>query len=156
MTPPPGGVILLTDVTAPLLGAGAAGGTAYGLVAAWGSRIRPGEAWIAEATGLPAAISNADLVITGGGRFDSTSLTGKVVGNIVELAGGSRVAVVAGAVAAAPPDGSWAVSLTDLAGSADAAMAEPAHWLREAGRAAAARVNAVDQSASPEWASRNA
>jgi glycerate kinase len=34
----------------------------------------------------------------------------------------------------------WALSLAELAGSTDAALAEPARWLRDAGAAAAASV----------------
>lgn len=189
--PPPGGVTLLTDVTAPLLGptgaaavfgpqkgatpddvhqlesalarfsalwggdnnrpgAGAAGGTAYGFLAAWNAAVEPGANWIASATGLPAAIAAADVVVTGEGRFDSTSLGGKVVGNLIRLADGSRVGVVAGSVAI-KPEGVWSLGLVELAGSSDAALAEPERWLRQAGRVAA---RSFAQSALTEWASR--
>lgn len=184
--PPQGGVRLLSDVTAPLLGpagaaavfgpqkgatpdqvvtldealahfaghvgsgphrdaataagAGAAGGTGYGFLAAWGAEITGGAAEIATLTGLVAAAASADLVITGEGRFDATSRSGKVVGHVLELAG-ARAAVVAGELAADP--GVDAVSLSELAGSPEAAMSEPERWLRAAGVQLA------------EWASRN-
>lgn len=181
--PPPGGVILLTDVDAPLLGprgaaavfgpqkgadpddiarlearldeaarllgfdpetpgAGAAGGVGYGL-AAWasragsGARIEAGSRYVAELTGLPAAVASAEVVLTGEGRFDEQSLTGKVVGNALGLCreAGAVPGVIAGLVAHDP--GCWSVALADLAGSADAALAEPARWLEAAGREAA-------------------
>ncbi|MEO8263094.1 MAG: glycerate kinase [Pseudolysinimonas sp.] len=116
-------------------GAGAAGGAGYGFHVAWGARIESGAGAIATLTGLVAEAASADLLITGEGAFDATSLTGKVVGHALGRA--SRTAVIAGALATAPPDLGW--SLTELAGSAEAALADPARWLREAG-ALAARV----------------
>ena len=176
---PPGGVRLLSDVTAPLLGpggaaavfgpqkgagaddirildagltrfaelldagtaasvpgAGAAGGTGYGFLAAWGAEIESGARAIGDLTGLTAAAASADLIITGEGRFDATSLSGKVVGGVLELAG-PRTLVIAGGVGPDAPAGVRTWSLTELARSADAALADPVRWAREAGAAAA-------------------
>jgi len=200
--PPPGGVRLLSDVTAPLLGptgaaavfgpqkgataaqvieldaalahfsamlgaahtlhlkdspshsergedatvargAGAAGGTGYGFLAAWGAAIEAGSTAIAELTGFAAAAASADVIITGEGRFDATSSTGKVVGHALELAdtGDARVAVVAGSLTAAAvtPNGrtAWIADLTELAGSREAALDDPTRWLYAAGVEAA-------------------
>jgi glycerate kinase len=118
-------------------GAGAAGGTGYGLAAAWGAELRPGSAEIARIAGLDAALAGAGLVITGEGRYDQTSGTGKVVGAVVAAAGraGVPAALVAGAIGGPPvPAIRRAVALAELAGGAAAAMAEPARWLRQAGR----------------------
>jgi glycerate 2-kinase len=123
------------DPDAP--GAGAAGGTAFGFAACWGAQFVSGADAVAAAAGLDDALAGADLVVTGEGQFDAQSLRGKVVGALVERArtAGVPVTVVAGRVDA---DGDLPVagtlSLTDLAGSAAAAMAEPARWLTEAGR----------------------
>ncbi len=116
-------------------GAGAAGGTAYGLQAAWGATTTPGASFVAASTGLPDVLQHASLVVTGEGRFDRTSLSGKVVGHLAELVGGvCPVVVVAGQVAAPPPPGvSSVVSLSDLAGDTAAAQQDPQRWLREAG-----------------------
>jgi glycerate 2-kinase len=57
-------------------GAGAAGGTAFGLAACLGAEICSGFDWVAGAAGLDAKLKAADLVITGEGRFDSQSLSG--------------------------------------------------------------------------------
>ncbi|CAI7976065.1 Glycerate 2-kinase [Frankia sp. Hr75.2] len=120
---------------ATLPGAGAAGGTAYGLAAALGAALVPGAATIADQAGLPAALAGADLLITGEGRFDHTSLAGKVVGAVSALAAGARLplVVVAGQIAARPPAGGDALALADLAGGKAAAMAHPVHWLEQAG-----------------------
>ena len=53
-----------------LPGAGAAGGSGYGLAAA-GARLVPGAALVAEAVGIDRAIAAADLVVTGEGRLDA-------------------------------------------------------------------------------------
>jgi glycerate kinase len=123
-------------------GAGAAGGTAYGFATLWGARIVPGAPAIAALTGLDVAAAHADVLVLGEGRFDRTSLEGKVVGHALTLAGPqTRVIVIAGRVDAPPqlPDGRPAASIAvaDLAGSTDAAQHDALHWLREAGTAAA-------------------
>jgi glycerate 2-kinase len=193
--PPEGGVMCLTDVTAPLLGvrgaaavfgpqkgadgaqiarleaglarlaevlggdpgaagAGAAGGTGYGLAAAWGATLTPGAAELCRLAGLDRALGGADLVITGEGRFDETSLTGKTCGTVIAAAAaaGVPVAVVAGQVSDGltvrepGPEGVPAlaavVALTGLAGGAGVAMASPRRWLRRAGGRLASDVGA--------------
>jgi glycerate kinase len=122
-------------------GSGAAGGTSFGLLACWGGRMVSGSATVAAVAGLEAAVPGADLVITGEGRFDSQSVRGKVVGNVLTVAAPTPVAIVAGQVAADPrPPAVAAVSLTELAGSARASMADPARWLAAAGTALAERL----------------
>lgn len=117
-------------------GAGAAGGTGFGLMA-WGASAASGSQRIASLTGLDVQLATADLVLTGEGRFDGTSSTGKLVGHVLDTAAhrGVPAVVVAGQVAAqcAVPT----VSLTELAQSSEAAMADPLHWLRVAGSVAA-------------------
>ncbi|HVJ98679.1 MAG TPA: glycerate kinase, partial [Acidimicrobiia bacterium] len=87
------------DVTT-LTGAGAAGGLAGGL-AAIGAELVPGFEAVAEAVGLEAAFENADLVVTGEGKLDASSLAGKVVGGVLAWADDLEVAhvgVIAGQV----------------------------------------------------------
>lgn len=122
-----------------LPGMGAAGGCGYGLVTGLGGTLVPGAAYISRLTGYDDAVRSADVVISGEGRFDSTSLQGKVVGHVLGLAArhGARRAVVAGQVAVRPGD-LWTESLVGLAGAVPAAMADPHRWLVEAGRRAAA------------------
>jgi glycerate kinase len=124
-------------------GAGAAGGTSYGLATLWGARVMPGAPTIAALVGLPDALASADVVITGEGRFDETSLTGKVVGSLLDQAeeAGVPVGVVAGQVTGSVPGSvSEAISLVDLAGSVAAALNDPTTWLAEAGGVMAQRL----------------
>ncbi|MEU1689091.1 glycerate kinase [Micromonospora sp. NPDC005707] len=117
-------------------GAGAAGGTAYGLAALWGATITRGASTIAALVGLADAMAGADVVLTGEGRFDETSLAGKVVGSLLKAAdsAGTPVGVVAGQIGGPVPGSvSAAVSLVEIAGSVEAALGEPARWLAEAG-----------------------
>jgi glycerate kinase len=117
-------------------GAGAAGGTGYGLAAAWGAELVPGAAAIAALTDLDAGLRWADVVITGEGRFDRTSGDGKVVGHLAERMAGvsAELVLVAGDIADPPPPrvgrSLRLVSLT----SAQQALARPRHWLRAAAR----------------------
>ncbi|SDS24900.1 glycerate kinase [Paraoerskovia marina] len=69
-----------------LAGAGAAGGVPAGLVAVLGAEIEPGAELVADALGIPGAMELADLVLTGEGRIDESSLQGKVVGTLAALA----------------------------------------------------------------------
>lgn len=66
-------------------GGGAAGGLAGGLVAA-GGRVASGADLIADAVSLYDQIEDAELVVTGEGRVDRTTFSGKVVGSVIELA----------------------------------------------------------------------
>lgn len=119
-------------------GAGAAGGAGFGLMA-WGATVTSGAQCIADLTGLSAQLVTADLVITGEGRFDGTSWTGKLVGHVLTAAAraGIPATVVAGQVAA--ESATPTLSLSELAGSPTAAMTDPMYWLRTAGSVAAQR-----------------
>ncbi|MCL2514561.1 MAG: glycerate kinase [Microbacteriaceae bacterium] len=127
-------------VLAETPGAGAAGGSAFGLLA-WGAELSPGAPAVASAIGLADTIAGADLVITGEGRFDGQSEAGKAPTHVAALAAaaGVPVALAAGAIQAPTTAFAAAVSLSDLAGSSDAALAEPALWAEAAGRALAQR-----------------
>jgi glycerate kinase len=122
------------DPAAP--GAGAAGGTGYGLAAAWGAALTPGAAELSRLAGLDRALAGADLVITGEGRFDATSLTGKICGTVLAAAAvaGVPVALVAGQISGTQPGIARTISLAALAGGTAAAQASPRRWLRLAGR----------------------
>lgn len=81
-------------------GAGAAGGIAFGLRAACAARLVPGGALVADWLNLAERVRAADLVVTGEGRFDTSSLTGKVPGLVADLAlrHGKKLLVLAGSV----------------------------------------------------------
>lgn len=80
-----------------IAGGGAAGGLA-GALAVLGARLVSGVDLVADHVGLDAAIGRADLVVTGEGRLDRTSLHGKVVGAVAARSGdaGRKVLVVCG------------------------------------------------------------
>jgi len=67
-------------------GAGAAGGTGFGLLTFCGAEIVSGFDWIAERLGLEARVAACDLVITGEGSIDAQTLEGKVPGALAALA----------------------------------------------------------------------
>ncbi len=84
-------------------GAGAAGGIAFGLMAAAGARLVPGFALVSAWLGFERRLAAADLVITGEGSFDESSSQGKGPGAVVGLARrlGKPVHVFAGRISGA-------------------------------------------------------
>ncbi|HET9188632.1 MAG TPA: glycerate kinase, partial [Acidothermaceae bacterium] len=124
------------DPNAP--GAGAAGGTAFGFAALWGARVVSGAATVADLIGLDDAIARADLVVTGEGRLDASSWRGKVVGEVASRTT-APLAVACGSADGSQPRATHVVSLAQLAGSVEAAMADPRRWLLAAGRLLAER-----------------
>ena len=86
-------------------GAGAAGGISFGLMAAARAQLLPGFDLVSAWLDLERKLAAADLVITGEGRFDDTSLTGKGPGAVAAraLALGKPVHVFAGAITALTP-----------------------------------------------------
>jgi glycerate 2-kinase len=84
-------------------GAGAAGGIAFGLMAGANAELLPGFDLVSSWIDLDERLSAADLVVTGEGRFDESSLSGKGPGTVVRraLAQGKIVHVFAGEIALA-------------------------------------------------------
>ena len=130
----PGQVRLLRERLAKLdvpdlPGSGAAGGLAGGL-AAIGAHLVAGFDLVAARLGLEERLAQADLVATGEGLLDATSLTGKVVGGVLARArvAGVEALVLAGEVAPGSPID--AVSLVERYGPGRA-LAEPAACLTE-------------------------
>ncbi|MDC7068821.1 glycerate kinase [Corynebacterium pseudodiphtheriticum] len=128
---------------------GAAGATPVGLI--WLSRLiygtddhvhlLPGAAVVAQELGLPAAITQADLVITGEGRFDEQSSHGKVISQIAQLvdaAGqntsekpGPVLAIAAAEFGVQPGDNVFAVQLKPGKAVADQLRAAGAEIARK-------------------------
>lgn len=81
-------------------GTGAAGGIGFGLMVAGGARLVPGYDLVSRWLELPARLAAADLVITGEGRYDATSLGGKGPGAIAAEARrlGKKVRILAGSL----------------------------------------------------------
>ncbi|WP_060477353.1 MULTISPECIES: glycerate kinase [Pseudomonas] len=75
-------------------GCGAAGGMGFAAKAFMGARFRPGVEVVAELAGLDALMRDADLVITGEGRFDAQTLRGKTPMGVARVAKRHAVPVV--------------------------------------------------------------
>ena len=118
-------------------GAGAAGGLGAALLAL-GARRQAGAEVVAAVTRLPAALDAADLVITGEGAYDVTSLRGKVAGTVCAAAQAAAVpcAVLAGRIdvgsrEAAAHGVDEMLALSEVAGSTEAALADARKWTVE-------------------------
>jgi len=118
-------------------GAGAGGGLGYGLMLLGGRRVS-GVQTVLEALRLEQRAAAVDLLLTGEGSFDATSLQGKVPRGVAWVAQRSArpCVVLAGRVqvgrrefAAAGIDAAY--SIEESAGSAAAARAEPAARLAD-------------------------
>jgi len=120
-------------------GAGAAGGTPYGLNLAWNIGIESGALAVASIIGLPAAIADCDLVITGEGKLDSQSYYGKVLGSVTELSKAAKKRTFYCVGSSDLPTDSLAITLIDIAPSPQAAMEQPHQWLVKAGAELARR-----------------
>jgi glycerate kinase len=70
---------------ARMKGAGAAGGLGFGFMAFLGARLVPGFELFATHAGVEAHLRSADLVITGEGALDKSTLMGKGVGKVAKL-----------------------------------------------------------------------
>ncbi len=73
-------------LVADLPGAGAAGGTTAALLGFTPATVRPGVEVVAELVGLADALAAADLVLTGEGRADEQTLSGKAAMGVARLA----------------------------------------------------------------------
>ncbi len=118
-------------------GAGAAGGTPYGLSVAWDITLSSGALAVATMIGLGDAIANCNLVITGEGRLDSQSNSGKVVGTVAEIAQHHQKPIKYCVGSSESSLGECGVALVDLAPSLDEAMQNTYRWLVEAGKSLA-------------------
>jgi glycerate kinase len=99
-------------------GTGAAGGISFGFMATTGARLLPGFDLVSAWLDLEARLAAADLVITGEGRFDDSSLQGKGPGAVAAraLALGKSVHVFAGHATATQPPAHLAVHSITPAG----------------------------------------
>ena len=67
-------------------GSGAAGGISFGLRAAFGAELVAGFDLVLQWLQLEKKLANADMIISGEGRFDRSSLQGKGPGTLIEKA----------------------------------------------------------------------
>jgi glycerate kinase len=131
-----------SDALMDLPGAGAAGGLPFGLMTAARAKLLPGFDLVAAWLDLDTRLAAADFVITGEGRFDDSSRSGKGPGAVVTraLALGKRVHVFAGIVTASP-------SSPSIGSEQLHAITPPGTPLPQAMREAAANLTASVQAA---------
>lgn len=93
---------------ADIAGAGAAGGTAYGLMSFLGARFIGGTAFIMKTAGVLDILKEhkIDYIITGEGKIDHQTLRGKLIHGIIEMGKEHEIPVIAvcGALDANPED----------------------------------------------------
>jgi glycerate kinase len=66
-------------------GAGAAGGLGFGMLAFFGATLRSGFDIVSDAVGMRQRLEGVDLCITGEGRLDASSVSGKTVAGVAKL-----------------------------------------------------------------------
>lgn len=124
-------------------GAGAAGGLGFGLRSFAGARLEPGFALFAQFAGLDERLRRAQLVITGEGAIDASTLMGKGTGEIASLC--QRLNLPCLGLAGVVPDPARARTKFAVAHAlapefttTEQAMREPALWLERLAAKAAA------------------
>lgn len=75
---------------------GAAGGAAMAFMRFFDAKVEQGIDYILKVTGFHKAAGKADLIITGEGRTDGQSISGKVVSGVAKAAAGKKVIVISG------------------------------------------------------------
>ena len=124
-------------------GAGAAGGLGFGLTAFACATLKPGFGLVARAARLEARLRRADLVITGEGCLDRSTLMGKGVGELAarcRLRGIPCIALGGRVVRRRALAGEFSLvgALTDLTSPVQA-LAAAGHWLAMLASVAARR-----------------
>ena len=136
---------LAIDVRA-LPGAGAAGGLAAGLVAFLGARVRRGAEVVMDVVGFERRLAAADVVVTGEGRLDRSSLGGKVPHAVIERAAARMPTIVLCGEARVSPPGAIVRSLVEAVGEA-AALEQPRRSLEDLASRVAAEIEGLSSGA---------
>lgn len=116
-------------------GTGAAGGLGFGLLAFLGASLEPGFDLFAKLAKLERRLRSADLVVTGEGAIDKSTLMGKGVGEVAQRCRALKIPCI-GLAGSVPPDCrhtkkfAQVHALTDLT-SVARAKAKPARWLEQ-------------------------
>ncbi|WP_276391413.1 glycerate kinase [Eudoraea chungangensis] len=77
-------------------GAGAAGGSAYGLMCFFGASFIGGINFVLQKAGVPRLLENEeiDFIITGEGKIDSQSLQGKLIDGVINLGSSYQIPII--------------------------------------------------------------
>ena len=116
-------------------GAGAAGGLGFGMLAFLGAKLEPGFGVFAVSAKLNTRLKKADLVITGEGSIDRSTLMGKGVGQIAGLCQRLKIPCLGLAGVLDVKPGSRKLfrgvhALTDVT-NREQAMKNPVYWLED-------------------------
>jgi glycerate kinase len=132
--------------TATGSGGGAGGGIAWALQTVLGARRASGAETILNLIGFDRAAGDAELVLTGEGVLDMSSLAGKAPSVVARRAKGRGLPVIAVTGQCTVPESRWreagidaVCELAALAGSPQRSLAATPELLREAGRRIALR-----------------
>jgi glycerate kinase len=126
----------LGKAVADIPGAGAAGGLGAGCLAFLNATLKPGIEIVLDAVDFDRLLKNAMLVVTGEGLLDDQTLMGKAPAGVADRA--RRAGIPCVAVGGSIDESHRAElsraftkieSLSDFAGSSEAAMKEPSRWL---------------------------
>lgn len=118
-------------------GAGAAGGIAGGLSGLFRTRLINGFDFIATLANLNSHLQKSDLVITGEGNVDASSLQGKVVGKMAQLCREhkKKMVIIAGSSNLAVDElqnvGQTVKTITTIAKDGQDAMDNAAHYVEQ-------------------------
>ena len=132
------------DDFAPAPGAGAAGGLGFGLRTFLGARLVPGFELFARHAALDRHLGSADLVITGEGGIDDSTLMGKGTGRIAERCHQLQIPCIGltgqiGTKVKRKSPFTQTHAMTDLT-TLELAKAQPAYWLERVAEAAAREI----------------
>lgn len=127
-------------------GAGAAGGLGFGLATFLGAKLVPGAPFILDLLKFDERVQRADLIVTGEGRLDSQTASGKAAAEVARRAAqaGKPCLAVVGSTEGSSQQAREALgrasiafdgvaSAAEAAGSPRAAVQQPAMWVQEAG-----------------------
>lgn len=114
-------------------GSGAGGGLGFGLMAFLGAQVQQGFEVFAKYAKLDQKLRNADLVITGEGAIDRSTLMGKGVGRVAARSAQLKLPCLglAGVAKVRPSQQKLFTAIGAMTGltSEEQALAKPRHWL---------------------------
>ncbi len=129
---------------ADMPGAGAAGGLGAGAVHFLGAKLEPGAEWLLNKIHIDRAIRKADFIVTGEGKIDQQSWSGKLISNVIARTDKQlKQTILVCGVFEDPEkiplfiDPRDVYSITDVATSPKDAMENAAHYLSQIGEAIA-------------------
>lgn len=129
---------------ADMPGAGAAGGLGAGAVHFLGAKLEPGAAWLLNKIHIDRAIRKADFIVTGEGKIDQQSWSGKLISNVIARTDKQlKQAILVCGVFEDPEriplflDPRDIYSIMDVAANSKDAMENATHYLTQIGEAIA-------------------